>query len=38
MVSALGNGVKACPGAGNPVPMGGKWFSLNDKVHRPSTL
>jgi RNA-directed DNA polymerase len=27
MVSALGNGVK-----------GGKWFSLIDKVHRPSTL
>ena len=27
MVSALGNGVK-----------GGKWFSLIDKAHRPSTL
>jgi len=27
MVSALGNGVK-----------GGKWFSLVDKVHRPTTL
>ncbi len=27
MVSALGNGVK-----------GGKWFSLADKVYRPTTL
>jgi RNA-directed DNA polymerase len=39
MVSALGNGVKACPRAGlRPVPGGGKWFSLIDKVVRPTTL
>jgi RNA-directed DNA polymerase len=39
MVSALGNGVKACPWAGQgPDPRGGKWFSLIDKVIRPSTL
>jgi RNA-directed DNA polymerase len=38
MVSALGNGVKACPRAGKPVPRGGKWFSLIDKVVRPATL
>jgi RNA-directed DNA polymerase len=38
MVSALGNGVKACPRAGKPVPRGGKWFSLIDKVMRPATL
>ncbi len=39
MVSALGNGVKACPWAGlRPVPRGGKWFSLIDKVVRPMTL
>jgi len=39
MVSALVNGVKACPRAGRrPDPWGGKWFSLIDKVYRPSTL
>ena len=39
MVSALENGVKACPRAGQrPDPRGGKWFSLVDKVIRPSTL
>src|ERR1700722_4473900 len=39
MVSALGNGVKACPWAGQrPDPRGGKWFSLIDKVIRPATL
>src|SRR5580658_10920961 len=39
MVSALENGVKACPWAGvRPDPRGGKWFSLVDKVIRPSTL
>jgi RNA-directed DNA polymerase len=39
MVSALDNGVKACPWAGlRPVPRGGKWFSLIDKVIRPLTL
>lgn len=39
MVSALGNGVKACPRAGRrPDPGGGKWYSLMDKVARPATL
>ena len=39
MVSALVNGVKAWPRAGRrPDPWGGKWFSLIDKVYRPSTL
>jgi RNA-directed DNA polymerase len=39
MVSALENGVKACPRAGvRPDPRGGKWFSLVDKVIRPATL
>ena len=39
MVSALVNGVKACPRAGRrPGPWGGKWFSLVDKVIRPTTL
>ena len=39
MVSALGNGVKACPRAGRrPDPWGGKWYSLMDKVVRPTTL
>ena len=39
MVSALVNGVKACPQAGRrPDPWGGKWFSLVDKVIRPTTL
>ncbi|HEU0156650.1 MAG TPA: hypothetical protein VFQ82_11320, partial [Stellaceae bacterium] len=47
MVSALGNGVKACPRAGQrPDPWGGKWYSLTDKslpqakagVVRPTTL
>jgi RNA-directed DNA polymerase len=39
MVSALVNGVKACPRAGQrPDPRGGKWFSLVDKVIRPATL
>jgi RNA-directed DNA polymerase len=39
MVSALENGVKACPRAGQrPDPRGGKWFSLVDKLTRPSTL
>ena len=39
MVSALVNGVKAWPRAGRRLdPWGGKWFSLIDKVYRPSTL
>jgi RNA-directed DNA polymerase len=39
MVSALENGVKACPRAGQrPDPRGGKWFSLVDKLTRPATL
>src|SRR6266480_8103634 len=39
MVSARGNGVKACPRAGRrPDPWGGKWYSLMDEVVRPTTL
>lgn len=35
MLAALGNGVKACPERSR---RGNKWFSLIDKVYRPSTL
>src|SRR5580704_9086466 len=39
MLSALGNGVKACPRAGRrPDPGGGKWYALIDKVYAPDTL
>ena len=39
MVSALDNGVKACPRAGrSPDPGGGRWYSLMDKVYAPATL
>jgi RNA-directed DNA polymerase len=39
MVSALENGVRACPRAGRrPDPWGGRWYSLIDKVCAPATL
>jgi RNA-directed DNA polymerase len=39
MLSALGNGVKACPRAGRrPDPGGGKWYALIDKVYALDTL
>ena len=38
-MSAPGNGVKACPRAGQrPDPWGAKWCSLMDKLIRPATL
>ncbi len=38
MLAALEQGVKACPRAGKPVPRGGKWHSLIDKLYPIATL